>query len=101
MEVKKHSFFSEINFDGLRRQTAKYIPKIKYATDTSNFDPVDPDKLINGDSEDTKKIDSKYENGKNPDHHAFFEFTFRRFFDDGGHPYPIMQDPESNAPVYV
>jgi len=27
-------------------------------------------------------------NGKHPDH-AFFEFTFRRFFDDGGLPYPI------------
>jgi len=27
-------------------------------------------------------------NGKHPDH-AFFEFTFRRFFDDGGQPYPI------------
>lgn len=55
-------------------------------------------------------------NGKHPEH-AFLEFTFRRFFDDGGHPYPSMkEDPSppvidsnempttkdsSSAPVYV
>lgn len=50
-------------------------------------------------------------NGKHPDH-AFFEFTFRRFFDDGGHPMPSSKLTEpggvgggpatnTNGPVYV
>ncbi|KAK6169815.1 hypothetical protein SNE40_020796 [Patella caerulea] len=75
--------------DGLRKQIAPFVPKIRYATDTSNFDPVDPDKLQNSDSEDLmRRLDSKMENGKHPER-AFFEFTFRRFFDDAGHPCPL------------
>lgn len=95
-----HPFFEGTNFDCLRRQQPPYIPNIKYATDTSNFDPVDPERLLNSDLEENKKID-KLENGKHPEH-AFFEFTFRRFFDDGGHPCaPTIEDPGSNSPVYV
>ncbi|KAK6168304.1 hypothetical protein SNE40_021098 [Patella caerulea] len=97
-EVKNHKFFASINMDGLRKQIAPFVPKIRYATDTSNFDPVDPDKLRNSDSEDLmRRLDSKMENGKHPEH-AFFEFTFRRFFDDAGHPCPL---PDPNSPVYV
>lgn len=101
-EVKEHNFFAGINFQGLRRQPAPLKPTIRYLTDTSNFDPVDPDKLRTNDSDGLKKLDSKLENGKHPEH-AFFEFTFRRFFDDGGHPctVPSQQDLESNSPVYV
>lgn len=101
-EVKEHAFFAGINFEGLRRQAAPFKPTIRYLTDTSNFDPVDPDKLRTNDSEGSKKVDSKLENGKHPEH-AFFEFTFRRFFDDGGHPctMPSQQDQETNLPVYV
>ncbi|KAK6168316.1 hypothetical protein SNE40_021108 [Patella caerulea] len=77
---------------GLRKQIAPFVPKIRYATDTSNFDQVDPDKLRNSDSEDLMRFD-----GKHPEH-AFFEFTFRRFFDDAGHPCP---HPYPNSPVYV
>lgn len=99
-EIKIHPFFEGIDFDSLRRQCPPYVPNIRYATDTSNFDPVDPDKLHNSDSEDNKKVE-KLENGKHPEH-AFFEFTFRRFFDDGGHPMaPTLEDPDSNSPVYV
>ncbi|KAI8792121.1 Serine/threonine-protein kinase lats1 [Biomphalaria glabrata] len=101
-EVKDHQFFAGLNFEGLRRQPAPFKPTIRYLTDTSNFDPVDPDKLRTNDSEGCKKVDSKLENGKHPEH-AFFEFTFRRFFDDGGHPcsLPSQQDQETNSPVYV
>ncbi len=39
-EIKQHLFFHSVPFDTLRRQTAPYIPKIRYQTDTSNFDAV-------------------------------------------------------------
>ncbi|CAH1799139.1 unnamed protein product [Owenia fusiformis] len=113
-EVKAHPFFAGITFEGLRKQPALYKPKIKYDTDTSNFDPIDSDESRTNDNRDLT-----YENGKHPEH-AFFEFTFRRFFDDGGHPYPVPKigvnsppptqdvteetedgDPEDSSPVYV
>lgn len=110
-EIKKHSFFGSISFDGLRHKTPPYKPQIKYATDTSNFDDIDPDKIRGSDSEDEIMKPDHPVNGKHPEH-AFFEFTFRRFFDDGGHPLNVKdQDSpkeetepkktESNAPVYV
>ncbi|KAK3602877.1 hypothetical protein CHS0354_018736 [Potamilus streckersoni] len=101
LEIKKHQFFSAIQFDGLRRQTALYIPQIRHAMDTSNFDPIDPEKFNDESDDEMKKLDHP-ENGKYPEH-AFIEFTFRRFFDDGGHPYP-MRDSDSTtttSPVYV
>lgn len=110
-EIKQHPFFSSISFDGLRHKTPPYKPQIKYATDTSNFDDVDPDKIRGSDSEDEIMKPDHPVNGKHPEH-AFFEFTFRRFFDDGGHPLnvkdqdspkeePEPKTAESNAPVYV
>ena len=113
-EIKSHAFFHGVNFDTLRKQESPYVPNIRYATDTSYFDPVDPDKCIMSteESEEQRKKE-KLENGKHPEH-AFFEFTFRRFFDDGGHAMPpnhlepILDDrgeqgsnPDSNSPVYV
>lgn len=79
-EIKGHPFFAEIDWSKeLRGQKAPYEPKIKYPTDTSNFDPIDPDKLH--ESGDEHPIDDFFDNSK-PFHHGFFEFTFRRFFDD-------------------
>ncbi|XP_046629868.1 serine/threonine-protein kinase Warts [Neodiprion virginianus] len=103
-EVKSHPFFSNIDFDkGLRRQVAPHIPRIQYPTDTSNFDPVDPEKLRNSESSDSNKSDEMLDNGKQ--FHGFFEFTFRRFFDDGGGPaYPSrisLDDNDNQGPVYV
>ena len=99
-EIKAHPFFGGVNFETLRKQKPPYVPNIRFATDTSNFDPVDPDKLHNSDCEENKKVE-KLENGKHPEH-AFYEFTFRRFFDDGGHPMASsFEDPDSNSPVYV
>jgi serine/threonine-protein kinase LATS1/2 len=101
-EVKGHPFFQDmnINFEDLRRQQAPYSPVIKFPTDTSNFDAVE---MHNSGSEpdDLKANDLTWKNGKHPEH-AFFEFTFRRFFDEGGHPYATkLHDPETDAPVYV
>ncbi|XP_073527506.1 serine/threonine-protein kinase LATS1 [Phyllobates terribilis] len=89
-DIKAHPFFKSIDFSSdLRQQPALYIPTITHCTDTSNFDPVDPDKLWNDEDKDGNKNDTLngwYKNGKHPEH-AFYEFTFRRFFDDNGHPY--------------
>ena len=56
-------------------------------TDTSNFDPIDPEKL-----RPDEEIPSDEDN--NRDFHGFYEFTFRRFFDDAGHP---VYSPGPNA----
>jgi len=100
-EVKEHPFFASVNFEkGLRTQVAPHIPRISYLTDTSNFDPVDPERLHNSDS--SGDSDEHLDND-NP-FHGFFEFTFRRFFDDGGWPYPAKEavdDNDNQGPVYV
>ncbi|CAH2240634.1 jg14229 [Pararge aegeria aegeria] len=100
-EVKNHPFLMGIDFDkGLRRQGAPYIPRIEYPTDTSNFDPIDPDKLRNSGSSDSNKSDSELlDNGKT--FHGFFEFTFRRFFDDGYTNKINLDDNDNQGPVYV
>uniref|UniRef100_A0A8B9L0T4 non-specific serine/threonine protein kinase n=1 Tax=Astyanax mexicanus TaxID=7994 RepID=A0A8B9L0T4_ASTMX len=89
-EIKAHPFFKNIDFSiDLRQQQhpAPYIPKITHCTDTSNFDPVDPDKLwSDDDGNHNDTLNGWFKNGKHPEH-AFYEFTFRRFFDDNGHPY--------------
>ncbi|XP_017267512.1 serine/threonine-protein kinase LATS1 [Kryptolebias marmoratus] len=88
-EIKAHPFFRSIDFSSdLRQQAAPYVPTIAHSTDTSNFDPVDPDKLRSSDGEGNHNdtLNGWFRNGKHPEH-AFYEFTFRRFFDDNGHPY--------------
>lgn len=113
-EIKAHPFFASIQFEGLRKQPAPYKPIIKHQLDTSNFDPVE-------DGDENSDVESEFRNldhlvnGKFPEH-AFFEFTFKRFFDDAGHPYPAVRQSqinitkdtkdsetssETNAPVYV
>ena len=106
-EIKKHRFFSSVEFTaGLRSKEAPYKPSILFDTDTSNFDPIDPDKLRNDD--ENNEMDEN-----NRDYHGFYEFTFRRFFDDAGHPYPTSSSSSSytrqttddnenpSGPVYV
>lgn len=88
-EIKAHPFFKTIDFSSdLRQQVAPYIPTIAHSTDTSNFDPVDPEKLWSSKGKDNLNdtLNGWFRNGKHPEH-AFYEFTFRRFFDDNGHPY--------------
>lgn len=105
-EIKEHPFFKSIDFSSdLRQQGAPYVPTIAHSTDTSNFDPVDPDKLWNNDSDDEDNhndtLNIWFRNGKHPEH-AFYEFTFRRFFDDNGHPYscpkPIQYEEDETEP---
>lgn len=103
-EVKAHPFFSSVDFEkGVRRLTPPHIPRIQYSTDTSNFDPVDPERLRNSESSDSGKSDELTDSGK--PFHGFFEFTFRRFFDDGGGaPYPnkiSLDDNDNQGAVYV
>lgn len=103
-EIKAHPFFKSIDFEkGLRTQPAPYLPKIQNPYDTSNFDPVDPEKLRPSGSTDSTKSDDILD-GNNP-FHGFFEFTFRRFFDDGGgpaSPYRFnLDDNDNQGPVYV
>uniref|UniRef100_A0A1A8HUF7 non-specific serine/threonine protein kinase n=2 Tax=Nothobranchius kuhntae TaxID=321403 RepID=A0A1A8HUF7_NOTKU len=88
-EIKAHPFFKRIDFSSdLRQQVAPYVPTIAHSTDTSNFDPVDPEKLrsSNGEGNHNDTLSCWFRKGKHPEH-AFYEFTFRRFFDDNGHPY--------------
>ncbi|XP_054163107.1 LOW QUALITY PROTEIN: serine/threonine-protein kinase Warts-like [Oppia nitens] len=113
-EIKRHSFFDGIVFDGdLRKQPAPYIPEIKHETDTSNFDEIDDKLYSNGmtngggggggclSRDDYNYINqmngnnNSYDNSKHPEH-AFFEFTFRRFFDAGGQAYPIKLRDSNN-----
>ncbi|KAL4233551.1 Serine/threonine-protein kinase lats1 [Mactra antiquata] len=108
-EIKTHEFFSNIQFEGLRKQTAMYKPKIRHAMDTSNFDPVEEREQDSDSENEILNLDNP-QNGKFPEH-AFFEFTFKRFFDDAGHPYPtakfVTEQPDTesngdtNSPVYV
>lgn len=102
-EVKSHPFFKDIDFEkGLRKQPAPHKPRIEYPTDTSNFDPIDPEKLRNSTSLNTSNSDEQLDNSKA--FHGFFEFTFRRFFDDGGlAPFSKinLDDNENQGPVYV
>ncbi|XP_017000557.2 serine/threonine-protein kinase Warts [Drosophila takahashii] len=93
-EVKGHDFFKGIDFADMRKQKAPYIPEIKHPTDTSNFDPVDPEKLRSNDSNMSSGDDIDLNDRP---FHGFFEFTFRRFFDDKQP--PDMTDDQ--APVYV
>lgn len=85
-QIKRAAFFNGIDFNGpIRLHESPYKPRILYDTDTSNFDPIDPDKLRNND--DDNNDESSPDNDDNDtiqrrDYHGFYEFTFRRFFDD-------------------
>lgn len=93
-EVKVHSFFKGVDFKtDLRQQKAPYIPKIEHPTDTSNFDPIDPEKIRNSSSD---SFDFNSDTGKS--FHGFYEFTFRRFFINDK---MIMDSTEDQGSVYV
>lgn len=88
-DLKTHPFLAAVDFSSdIRKQPAPYVPKISHPMDTSNFDPVEeesPWHEASGDS--TKAWDTLTSpNNKHPEH-AFYEFTFRRFFDDNGYPF--------------
>ena len=109
-DVKQHSFFGDLDFEGgLRKQQALFIPTIKHATDTSNFDPIDPDRI-----RESGDADGDWMNNGNQPVHGFFEFTFRRFFDSnpgggagsnnnggGGNGTASGDERDSQHPVFV
>lgn len=104
-EIKAHPFFSEVDFSSnLRQQLAPYRPKIAHPMDTSNFDPVEEEGVPgawsdSGDS--TRALDVLCSpHGKHPEH-AFYEFTFRRFFDDHGCPFRYPKPPETDTCLSV
>ncbi|XP_065342060.1 serine/threonine-protein kinase LATS1 isoform X2 [Cloeon dipterum] len=81
-EVKAHPYFRGIEFNkDFRSQQAPFVPHLDNPADTSNFDEIDTDNKMRsscgGGSSDSDADLSK-------PFHGFFEFTFRRFFDDGG-----------------
>ncbi len=100
-EIKNHPYFKQIDFTkDLRSQQAPFQPKITHPTDTSNFDPIDPDKLRDSSDADDSFGSEVIDSGK-PFHHGFFEFTFRRFFDDEAD-YKISLDGDTTAgAIYV
>lgn len=102
-EIKAHPFFSQVDFSSnLRQQPAPFRPTIAHPMDTSNFDPVEEEGgpgawSDSGDS--TRALDTLCSpHGKHPEH-AFYEFTFRRFFDDNGCPFRYPKPLEANEVV--
>jgi len=85
MELKLHPFLNGIDFSrSLRMQLAPWRPEIRHETDTSNFDPIEPERLQH---HSISLDDLRTETNS----HGFYEFTFRRFFDDCGHPFkPVV-----------
>ncbi|XP_063285908.1 serine/threonine-protein kinase LATS2 [Pelobates fuscus] len=87
-EIKAHAFFSSIDFSAdFRRQPAPYVPKISHPTDTSNFDPVEEESPWNDSGDSTMTWEALVCPTNKHTEHAFYEFTFRRFFDDNGYPF--------------
>lgn len=110
-ELKNHPFFASVDWDyGVSRMQAPYRPQIASPTDTSNFDAVDEPERMSSDEEappvENEAVAPKQ--GRHPEH-AFYEFTFRRFFDDGGNNYVSARryssddsgSDTSKEPVYV
>lgn len=110
-EIKEHPFFKGFDFTSeIRKTQAPYKPKISHPTDTSNFenyntmtqfDELDDcyeyqernlnnyennDYMANSDDESNLAQKTEGHKRRNKERklpqHAFFEFTFRRFFHD-------------------
>ncbi|XP_041114752.1 serine/threonine-protein kinase LATS2-like [Polyodon spathula] len=95
-EIKEHSFFEKVDFSSnLRTQPAPYLPKISHPMDTSNFDPVEEDSPWKDSGDSTKTWDTLGSSHSKHPEHAFYEFTFRRFFDDNGCPFRYPKPPEN------
>ena len=75
-EIKRHPFFTAIDWSvGIRNYEPPYIPKVMFDTDTSNFDPIPQGQL--------QKLNKKHEVSSLPKgqpEHAFYEWTFIRFY---------------------
>ncbi|CAF0833704.1 unnamed protein product [Brachionus calyciflorus] len=106
--IKAHQFFKGFDFGpDLRKTEALFKPTIKHALDTSNFEPIDAEiiadrkarieqmnrnrqlqsqNMNNGYSNIYKKPGDNSDgnqNGSSNNNPVLYEFTFRRFFDEG------------------
>ncbi|XP_053312409.1 serine/threonine-protein kinase LATS2 [Spea bombifrons] len=98
-EIKAHPFFSSADFSAdIRRQPAPYVPKITHPTDTSNFDPVEEESPCNDSEDSTMAWDPNMCPSNKHTEHAFYEFTFRRFFDDNGYPFRYPKPSKIETP---
>lgn len=106
--IKSHRFFKNFDFGpNLRRSKAPYIPVIRHALDTSNFDPIDHKSLVDWQNKKQRNrilaqqqyhqrqmiannnynmqnnlVNNSQLNGNYPTEPVLYEFTFRRFFDE-------------------
>ena len=95
-----------------RKHKAPYVPLIRHPEDTSNFDADnlgdDVDDNANGGvaADDEDLSNSNVHPGVKNEDYGFYEFTFRRFWNDYGHPrdplpHEIKPPPERPDAVYV
>jgi serine/threonine-protein kinase LATS1/2 len=82
IEIKSHPFFSAIDWSvGIRNYEPPYVPKIMYDADTSNFDPISQSQLQKLQSKKQQDVSSL---PKGQPEHAFYEWTFIRFYPEKG-----------------
>ncbi len=111
-EIKRHPFFSPIDWNvPMRSLPAPYRPEMRDDYGLSNFDHIEDDdedddgrgdaaaaSAVRGDNGGGDGNNRPAVNGggggdddrrHSKDYIGFYEFTFRRFFDDTGHPLPL------------
>jgi len=94
-EIKRHPFFTSIDFShSLRRQQAPFRPDVREDLGLRNFDHYEDDEDDDQDGSGPHLSanaggGSGGSTAASKDYIGFYEFTFRRFFDDTGHPLPL------------
>lgn len=87
-EIKHHPFFSAIDWEvGIRNYEPPYIPKIMHDADTSNFDPIPQSQLQRWQNKRTPEVSSL---PKGQPEHAFYEWTFIRFYPERSNKKPTL-----------
>ena len=106
----------------MRKAKALYVPPIKYPTDTSNFDPIEnnkvidthnisPDKQTYNNANNNNNLDKIQNNNdfkndatmstnsnNNSKNQILYEFTFRRFFDEAySEHFNVQSDNDENS----
>ena len=116
-DIRSHPFFKGVNFRNIRKTRAppEAIPRITHPEDTSNFNTEEVGIVDSDDEENNDHLNyanGQRQGGSSRENHldnnqGFYEFTFRRFFDDGGYPLQhctmeTFSDPSpEERPTYV